>query len=283
MVNQIKTFIFMLVLTLILIWLGGLFGGKVGMFYALILAAGLNFFSYWFSDRIVLSMYGAKEVTPEEAPELHRIVEELSMKAGIPKPRVYIINSDTPNAFATGRSPGHAAVAVTRGILRILTPEELKGVLGHELTHIINRDILISTIAATLVGAITFLADMARWLAFFGGGRDDEGRNPFAVIIFSIIAAFAAFLIQMAISRSREYLADEGGAKLSGNPLYLARALEKLEKGVTRIPMDVNPSTAHMFIVNPLRGGGVMNLFSTHPPTEERIKRLLEMAGVRYE
>ena len=283
MVNQIKTFIFMLALTLILIWLGGLFGGKVGMFYALILAAGLNFFSYWFSDKIVLSMYGAKEVTPEEAPELHRIVEELSMKAGIPKPRVYIIDSDTPNAFATGRSPSHAAVAVTRGILRILNLEELKGVLGHELTHIINRDILISTIAATLAGAITFLADMARWFAFLGSSRDDEGGNPFAVIIFSIIAAFAAFLIQMAISRSREYLADEGGAKLSGNPLYLARALEKLEKGVTKIPMDANPSTAHMFIVNPLRGGGVMNLFSTHPPTEERIRRLLEMAGVRYE
>ncbi len=283
MINQIKTFVFMVALTLILVWLGGLFGGRVGMFYALILAAGLNFFSYWFSDRIVLSMYRAKEVTPEEAPELHRIVEELAAKAGIPKPKIYIIDSDTPNAFATGRSPNHAAVAVTRGILKILTPEELKGVLGHELTHIINRDILISTIAATLVGAITFLADMARWFAFFGGGRDDEGGNPFAVIIFSIIAAFAAFLIQMAISRSREYLADEGGARLSGNPLYLARALEKLEKGVTRIPMEVNPSTAHMFIVNPLRGGGVMSLFSTHPPTEERIKRLLEMAGIRYE
>ncbi len=281
MSNQIKTFFFMVVLTLLLIWLGNLFGGRVGMLYALILAGALNFFSYWFSDRIVLSMYRAKEVSPEEAPSLHRMVEELAIKAGIPKPKVYIIDSDTPNAFATGRGPGHAAVAVTSGIMRMLSEEELKGVLGHELTHIINRDILISTIAATLVGAITFLADIARWGVIFGGSDDDRG-NPLAVILFSMLAAFAAFLIQMAISRSREYLADEGGAKLSGNPVYLARALEKLERGVTRIPMNVNPSTAHMFIVNPLRGGGVLSLFSTHPPTEERIRRLLKMAGIAY-
>ncbi len=284
MYNQFKTFLFMAALTLILVWLGGMVGGKDGMLIALIIAGAMNFFSYWYSDRIVLAMYRAREVTPEEEPTLHRIVDNLSQKAGIKKPKVYVIETDTPNAFATGRGPNHAAVAVTRGIMRLLDEDELTGVLGHELTHIIHRDILISTISATLVGAITFLANIARWSVFFGAGRDDEGPNPIAIIVFSLLAGFAAVLIQLAISRSREYLADEGGAKLSGNPLYLARALEKLEKGVERVPMDVNPSTAHMFIVNPLRGrgSGVLALFSTHPPTEERIKRLLKMAGVSY-
>ncbi len=284
MYNQFKTFLFMAALTLILVWLGGMVGGKDGMLIALIIAGAMNFFSYWYSDRVVLAMYRAREVTPEEEPTLHRIVDNLSQKAGIKKPKVYVIETDTPNAFATGRGPNHAAVAVTRGIMRLLDEDELTGVLGHELTHIIHRDILISTISATLVGAITFLANIARWSVFFGAGRDDEGPNPIAIIVFSLLAGFAAVLIQLAISRSREYLADEGGAKLSGNPLYLARALEKLEKGVERVPMDVNPSTAHMFIVNPLRGrgSGVLALFSTHPPTEERIKRLLKMAGVSY-
>ncbi len=284
MSNQIKTFFFMAILTLILVWLGGMVGGRVGMFAALLIAGAMNFFSYWFSDRVVLSMYRAREVTPEEEPILHRIVESLSAKAGIKKPRVYMIESETPNAFATGRNPDHAAVAVTRGIMKLLSEEELMGVIGHELTHIINRDILISTVAATLVGAITFLANIARWSVFFGSS-DDEGANPIGIIIFSILAGFAAVLIQLAISRSREYLADSGGAKLCGNPLYLARALEKLERGVERYPMtSVNPSTAHMFIVNPLKGlkGSVINLFSTHPPTEERIRRLLKMAGMEY-
>jgi heat shock protein HtpX len=241
----------------------------------------MNFFAYWFSDKIVLRMYGAKQVTQSEAPELYQMVSELTNKASLPMPKVYIMENDTPNAFATGRNPEHAAVAVTTGILRILSKEELMGVIGHELSHVRNRDILISTIAATIAGAITLLARVAQWGAIFGGGgsSDDEGRggNALFVLLFSIVAAFAAMLIQMAISRSREYLADEGGAHLS-HPLSLARALGKLEIASKRIPMEANPSTAHMFIVNPLRGGGVLSLFSTHPPMEERIARLEEMA-----
>jgi heat shock protein HtpX len=227
-------------------------------------------------------MYGAREVSQGEAPELYGIVAELTSKASLPMPKVYIMENDTPNAFATGRNPEHAAVAVTSGIVRILSREELMGVIGHELSHIQHRDILISTIAATMAGAISMLASMARWGAIFGGGRSDEeegggGGNILVVLLVSIFASIAAMLIQMAISRSREYMADEGGAHLS-NPLSLAKALGKLEAASQRIPMEANPSTAHMFIVNPLRGGGVRSLFSTHPPIEERIARLEEMA-----
>jgi heat shock protein HtpX len=252
------------------------------MVYAFILAALMNFFAYWFSDKIVLRMYGAQEVSQGEAPELHQIVADLTSKASMPMPKVYIMENDTPNAFATGRNPEHAAVAVTTGILKILSKEELSGVIGHELSHIRNRDILVSTIAATMAGAIGMLARMAQWGAIFGVGRSDDeegggGSNFLVTLIFSIIASIAAILIQMAISRSREYLADEGGAHLS-HPLSLAKALGKLEMAAQRIPMEANPSTAHMFIVNPLRGGGVLSLFSTHPPIEERVARLEEMA-----
>lgn len=279
--NQFKTFILMLILTILLVLVGSAIGGRSGALYFFIIAAFMNFITYWFSDKIVLRMYGAKEVSQGEAPELYQIVGELVNKASLPMPKVYIMENDTPNAFATGRNPEHAAVAVTTGILRILSKEELKGVIGHELSHIRHRDILISTIAATIAGAITMLARVAQWGAIFGGMRsnDDEGGggNFLFVLIFSIIASIAALLIQMAISRSREYLADEGGAHLT-HPLSLANALRKLEIGAKRIPMEASPSTAHLFIVNPLRGGGVLSLFSTHPPIEERIARLEEMA-----
>lgn len=283
--NQLKTFFLMALLTVLFVWVGDLVGGRDGAIFALVMAALMNFAVYWFSDKIVLRMYGAQEVTEAEAPGLHRIVRELSQKAGIPMPRVYVMNSDSPNAFATGRNPEHAAVAVTRGIMRLLDEEELKGVIAHELSHIRHRDILVSTVAATIAGALSYMAMMARWSLFFGGfGSDDEegGGNILAVVLFTTLAAFAAMLIQLAISRAREYLADEGGARLAGNPLYLARALAKLEAASRRIPMQTNPATAHMFIVNPLRGGGLMTLFSTHPPIEERIRRLEEMArGMR--
>lgn len=279
--NQFKTFILMLVLTGLFILVGSAIGGRNGAVYAFIFAALMNFFAYWFSDKIVLRMYGAQPVSQSEAPELYQIVGELVNKASLPMPKVYIIENDTPNAFATGRNPEHAAVAVTSGILRILSKEELMGVIGHELSHIQHRDILISTIAATIAGAISMLASMARWGAIFGVGRSDDdeggGGNILFVLLFTMVASVSAMLIQMAISRSREYLADEGGAHLS-HPLSLAKALGKLEIAAQRIPMDANPSTAHMFIVNPLRGGGVLSLFSTHPPIEERIAKLEEMA-----
>jgi heat shock protein HtpX len=280
--NQFKTFFLMLVLTVLFILVGTAIGGRNGAVYAFIFAALMNFFSYWFSDKIVLRMYGAKEVSQDEAPDLYGIVAELTSKASLPMPKVYIMENDAPNAFATGRNPAHAAVAVTTGILRILSRDELMGVIGHELSHILHRDILISTIAATMAGAISILATMARWGAMFGGFRSDDddgggGGNILFVILVSILASVAAMLIQLAISRSREYMADEGGAHLS-NPLSLARALGKLEVAAQRVPMNANPSTAHLFIVNPLRGGGVLSLFSTHPPIEERIARLEEMA-----
>jgi len=280
--NQFKTFILMLVLTGIFILVGTAIGGRSGAIYAFIFAALMNFFTYWFSDKIVLRMYRAQQVTQGEAPELYGIVAELTSKASLPMPKVYIIDNDTPNAFATGRNPEHAAVAVTSGILRILSKEELMGVIGHELSHIQHRDILISTIAATMAGAISMLASMARWGAIFGVGRSDDeegggGGNFLFVLLFTMVGSVAAMLIQMAISRSREYLADEGGAHLS-HPLSLAKALGKLDMAAQRNPMEANPSTAHMFIVNPLTGGGVLSLFRTHPPTEERIARLEEMA-----
>jgi heat shock protein HtpX len=280
-INGIKTFFLMLILTVLFVLLGSAIAGRGGVVYAFIFAALMNFFAYWFSDKIVLRMYGAREVSQSEAPQLYGIVAELTSKASIPMPKVYIMENDTPNAFATGRNPEHAAVAVTSGIMRILSKDELMGVIAHELSHIRHRDILISTIAATFAGAITMLARMAQWGAMFGGMRSDDddrgGGNFLTVLVFSIIGSIAAILIQMAISRSREYLADEGGAHLS-HPLSLAKALGKLEMASQRIPMEANPSTAHMFIVNPLRGGGVLSLFSTHPPIEERIARLEEMA-----
>ncbi len=278
MENRVKTVLLLTGLTVFLIFMGKFLGGRQGMYLAFILALGMNFFSYWFSDKIVLRMYKAQEVSPEEAPQIHQMVEELAREAGIPKPKVYIIPDESPNAFATGRNPQHAAVAATQGIIRLLTPVELKGVLGHELGHVLNRDILISTIAATLAGAIMILASMARWGAILGMGRDDdEGGGILGVLIMSIIAPIAAMLIQMAVSRSREYLADETGAHLTHNPDSLARALEKLSLGTQQIPMDASPATAHMFIVNPLAGSSLMNLFSTHPPIEERVERLRAM------
>jgi heat shock protein HtpX len=278
--NRVKTVLLLGAMTAFLIFIGKLLGGSRGMYIAFILALGMNFFSYWFSDKIVLRMYGAQEVTPAEAPQLHQIVDELAREAGIPKPRIYVIPDDTPNAFATGRNPEHAAVAATEGIMRLLTPAELKGVLAHELGHVRNRDILVSTIAATMAGAIMILADMARFGAFFGGSRDSSeggGGNIISILVMSILAPIAAMLIQMAISRSREYLADETGAHLAHDPDALARALEKLALGNQRAPMNASPSTAHMFTVNPLTGSTLMNLFSTHPPIEERIARLRSM------
>jgi heat shock protein HtpX len=280
--NRFKTFLLMLVLTALFILVGTALGGRTGAVYAFVFAALMNFITYWFSDKIVLRMYRAQEVSQSEAPELYGIVAELTSKASLPMPKVYVIENDTPNAFATGRNPQHAAVAVTSGILRILSRDELMGVIGHELSHVQHRDILISTIAATMAGAISMLATMARWGAMFGGFRssDEEGGrggNILVVLFVSIFASIAAMLIQMAISRSREYMADEGGAHLS-HPSYLAKALGKLDMAAHKIPMQANPSTAHMFIVNPLTGKGVLSLFSTHPPIEERIARLEEMA-----
>ena len=277
--NNIKTMVLLVFLTLILVWAGAAFGGRQGMTIALIFAFGMNFFAYWFSDKMVLRMYNAQEVTEAEAPELYKIVRMLSQKAQIPMPKVYMMNEDQPNAFATGRNPQHAAVAVTTGIMRILSPDELAGVIGHELSHITHRDILVSTIAATIAGAISYLAQMAQWAAIFGTrGNDDEGGNPIAALVMMIVGPIAALIIQMAISRSREYLADEGGARLAGNPRLLANALRKLNYASQKIPMDANPATSHMFIVNPLSGGGLLKLFSTHPPIEERIARLEAMS-----
>ncbi len=279
--NTIKTTFLLALLTVLLVLAGGAIGGRGGMTIALVIATIMNFVSYWFSAKIVLAMYSAKEVTETEAPEFYGLVRQLAVQAGMPMPKVYIIPSETPNAFATGRNPEHAAVAATSGIMRILTREELMGVMAHELAHVKNRDILISSIAATIAGAITYLAHMAQWAAIFGGGRhgdDDEGGGIFGMLVMAIVAPIAAMLIQMAISRSREYQADQGGATLAGNPLHLANALKKLELANHQIPMEANSATAHMFIVNPLTGGGLMSLFSTHPPIEERVRRLEEMA-----
>jgi len=277
--NTMKTFLLMGVLTLMLVFAGGLVGGKSGMTIALIMAFGMNFFSYWFSDKIVLKMYGAQPVTEAEAPELYGMVRRLAQRAQLPMPKVAIINEDQPNAFATGRNPEHGTVAVTTGIMRILSREELEGVLAHELTHIKNRDILVGTLAAAIAGAISYLAQMAQFAMIFGGGRhdDDDGGSPIGAIVMMIVGPIAAMLVQMAISRSREYGADAGGAEICGNPLYLANALNKLQMASQQIPMQANPATAHMFIVNPLSGGALMNLFSTHPPMEERIARLKAM------
>ncbi len=264
----------MAVMIILFALIGRQLGGESGMILAFGVAVAMNFASYWFSDKIVLSMYRAQEVGPEEAPELYAIVDRLRQRAGLPMPKVYVIPSDQPNAFATGRNPKHAAVAVTTGIVRMLTPEELEGVIAHELAHVKNRDILTASIAATLAAAITLLA---RFGLFFGGGRDRD--NALASLLMLILAPLAAMLIQMAISRAREFAADRDGALICGKPRALASALKRLEQGAERIPMDANPSTAHMFIVNPFAGAmsGLRKLFSTHPPTEERIRRLLEL------
>jgi heat shock protein HtpX len=277
--NGFKTMVLMVTLTLMLVFVGAALGGKNGMTFALIFAFGMNFVTYWFSDKIVLRMYSAKQVSEADAPELCSTVRRLAQKAELPMPKVYIMEQEQPNAFATGRNPKHAAVAVTTGIMRILSREELEGVLAHELAHIKNRDILVGTIAAAIAGAISYLAQMAQWAMFFGGRSNDDGEqgSPIASIVMMIVGPIAAMLIQMAISRSREYGADAGGARISGNPLHLANALKKLQMASQRIPMDANPATSHMFIVNPLSGGGIIKLFSTHPPIEERVARLESM------
>ncbi|MBT8373271.1 MAG: zinc metalloprotease HtpX [Deltaproteobacteria bacterium] len=276
--NQIRTTILLTAMTVLIIWVGQLLGGRQGMIIALVFAAGMNFFSFWYSDKLVLKMYRASEVTPDQAPELYEMVQQLAQRAGLPVPKVCVIPQPTPNAFATGRNPEHAVVAVTEGLLKIMGRDEVMGVLAHELAHVKNRDILVGSIAATMAGAIMLLATMARWSAIFGGAgsNDDEGGGGgfIGLIVMSIIAPMAAMIIQMAISRSREYLADATGANFAGNPEGLAGALEKLGTYSKRLPMNANPSTAHMFIVNPLSGRGLMNLFSTHPPLEERIARL---------
>jgi heat shock protein HtpX len=281
MSNVFKTGLLLAVLTAMLVLIGGAIGGQQGMVIAFVIALGMNFVSYWFSDKMVLAAYGAQPIDEAAAPRLYAIVRRLATRADIPMPRVYLVPSETPNAFATGRNPQHAVVAVTEGIMRILDEEELEGVLAHELSHVKNRDVLISTIAATLAGAITYLAHMAQWAAMFGGrSRDDEegGSNPIAMILLAILAPIAALLVQMAVSRSREFQADATGAKVAGRPWGLAKALEKLQMANQAMPMaDATPATAHLFIVNPLSGETLMRLFSTHPPLEERIARLRAM------
>ena len=285
MTSQIKTVLLLALLSAIIIMLGGLMGGRTGVIFAFGLALLMNVGSYWYSDKIVLSMYRARELAPEEAPYLHKIVEELSHNAGIPKPRICVVPEEAPNAFATGRNPENAVVAVTDGIMRLLSPEELRGVLAHEIGHIVNRDILIQTIAGVMGSAIVTLANIFQFTAIFGGNRDEEGggTNPIAAIALALLAPMAAGLIQMAISRSREYLADDTGAALCGQPLALAGALNKLGMASGQIPMqEGNPSTEQMFIVTPMFAqGGMASLFSTHPPLEERIQRLRAMAASR--
>lgn len=281
--NGLKTVFLLGVLTGLILLVGGAIGGKNGLILGLVFAGGMNFFSYWFSDKIVLAIYRAKPVEQAEAPGLYAVVERLAARAQIPMPKLYVIQEDSPNAFATGRNPNHAAVACTTGILKLMSDEELEGILAHELSHVRNRDILISSIAATLAGAIGVLAHMARWGAMFGGygGRDDRngGGGIFALLATAIFAPIAAMLIQLAISRSREFQADASGAELAGSPYGLARALEKLGKYSKQIPMDANPATAHLFIVSPFSGASFAKLFSTHPPLEERIRRLLGQHG----
>jgi len=272
--NTLRTVMLMTVLTMVLVFAGGTLGGQSGALIALVFAAVMNLGSYWFSDKIVVKMYKGKEVN---SGELYDVVAELCQRNAMTMPKVYTLPQGTPNAFATGRNPQHAVVAATEGLMQILTREELMGVMAHELSHVKHRDILIGSIAATVAGAISYMAHMAQWAMIFGG-RDDEDSNPVALIATMILAPIAAMLVQMAISRSREYLADQGGAKMCGNPRYLSNALRKLEMANSQAPMTkVNEATAHMFIVNPLRGGGMRALFSTHPPMEERVRRLESM------
>jgi heat shock protein HtpX len=281
--NTLKTVVLLTFLTVLLVFVGGALGGQNGMIIAFMMALVMNFVSYWFSDKIVLAMYKAQPVTEAQAPDLYAMVRRLTQKAGMPMPKVYIIPEEALNAFATGRNPEHAVVAVTEGIVRALDREELEGVISHELAHIKHRDILTGTIVATIAGAISMLAQMAHWAMLFGGGRrddSDEGGSPVVALVMMIVAPIAAMLVQMAISRTREYEADKGGAAIAGNPYGLANALLKLERGAQIVPMhDAKPATAHMFIMNPLTGGGLMKLFSTHPPIAERVKRLKELRG----
>ncbi|SPD73901.1 Protease HtpX homolog [uncultured Desulfobacterium sp.] len=275
--NWFKTAILLGVMTALIVFIGNLLGGRQGMIIAFIIAMGMNFFSYWYSDRIVLRMYRAREVSPDQSPEIYGLVADIAQRAGLPMPRIYIIPEDSPNAFATGRNPEHAVVAVTQGLIKLMSREEIRGVISHEMAHIKNRDILIGSIAATMAGAVMILANMAQWTAFFGGRSDDEeggGLGAIGMIIMAIVAPVAAMLVQMAISRSREYHADATGASFAGQSQGLANALEKLGAYSKRIPMHSSPQTSHMFIINPLSAGGIMNLFSTHPPLEERIARL---------
>jgi heat shock protein HtpX len=275
--NTMKVFFLMATLTVLLVIVGNLLGGQSGMVMAFLFAVVMNFGTYWFSDRIVLRMHGAQELKPDENPVLFQTAEQLVASSGLPMPKLYLIKGDQPNAFATGRNPNHAAVAVTEGIVHLLSREEIRGVIAHELAHIKHRDTLIGALAATFAGAISMLASMAQWAMIFGGGRSSDDRgggHPVAAIATMIVAPIAAMMIQMAISRSREFLADQGGAKMAGNPLSLASALRKLHLKSEQIPMEASPATAHLFIVNPLHGGGVMKLFSTHPPIEERVARL---------
>ncbi|NSX03813.1 zinc metalloprotease HtpX [Cupriavidus gilardii] len=279
MFNWVKTFMLMAAITALFIVIGGMIGGRSGMMFALLMALGMNFFSYWFSDKMVLRMYNAREVDAASAPQFYAMVQELAQRAGLPMPRVYLIDEDAPNAFATGRNPENAAVAATTGILRVLSNRELRGVMAHELAHVKHRDILISTVAATMAGAIAALANFA----MFFGGRGEDGRpaNPIAGIAMAILAPLAASLIQMAISRAREFEADRGGAEISGDPQALAMALDKIDRYARGIPFqaaEAHPATAQMMILNPLSGGGIANLFSTHPATEERVARLMQMA-----
>ena len=282
--NGFKTVVLMTFMMLLFLFVGNLLGGEQGLIIAFIISLAMNFGSYWFSEKIVLKMYRAQEVTEKDFPDLHSMVEDLSQKALIPKPKVFVMENPTPNAFATGRNPDNGAVAVTTGIMKLLNRSELEGVIAHELAHIKNRDILISTIAATLVGTITFIARMAGWAAIFGGGGSKERDNGSVIsdLLLMILAPLIALLIQMAISRSREFMADASGAAISGNPMGLANALNKLTKGNEVIPMrNAGTSSAHMFIVNPLSGKSLMKLFSTHPPMEERISRLKEIEAGR--
>jgi heat shock protein HtpX len=279
--NRMKTMMLLAALTALFLFVGQALGGQTGFIIALGFTALMNFASYWWSDKIVLRMYGAQPMTENEAPELFNIVRKLAQRSAMPMPKVYIIPEDAPNAFATGRNPQNAAVAVTVGLTRLLTKEEMAGVLAHELGHVKNRDTLIMTVAATIAGALSMLANMAMWGAMFGHSSDDdeEGANPIAGLLGIILAPIAASLIQMAISRSREFMADDAGARLSGNPLALASALRKIEAWSHQVPMHAGtPATAHLFIINPFSGGGLAKMFSTHPATEERIKRLEEIA-----
>lgn len=283
--NYFKTFLLLVILSLLLVWVGSYVGGTNGTVFAFLFVLVMNFVTYWYSDKIVLKMYGAKEASRADAAYLYSIVEELTNRAGLPMPKVYIVPSNAANAFATGRNPNHAAVAVTQGILNLLSKEELKGVLAHELAHVKNRDILIATIVAVVAGAIMMVARIAQWTAFFGGGHgsDEEGHrgsNPIAFLLLVILAPLAALLIQMAISRSREYAADKRGAAFTGTPSGLANALLKLEDASRYHPMVANQATAHLFIVKPLSVEGFVSLFSTHPPIKERVKRLRQLEGI---
>jgi len=276
--NTLKTTFLLGALTGLLIVFGGAVAGNQGMFVGLMIAAIMNMLTYWFSDKIVLAMYGAQAISPQDAPAFHKTVQQLAQKGRIPVPRIYIIPSQSPNAFATGRNPANAAVAVTEGALRLLNENELEGVLAHELSHIKNQDTLIGAIAATLAGAITILARLASYALYFGaGGRnnEDRGSNPLALLLMAVLAPLAATIIQLAISRGREYMADASGARMAGSPDGLANALKKLSAYSERVPMNAGPSTAHLFIVSPLSGGGIVSLFSTHPPIEKRIERLM--------